>query len=330
MKQGKLDKERSGLLGLFGIVILFCLAMSIVQFIATKRAAPDTSMRIAATLVSWGLKTDGLSLGVSADEIDRNVALLLSPDSEERVQAADWLASRGVRESGQQIATAMADEGTLRPCQLAHSLGRLGDEQWIGTLLAAAKQPDNMDLKACAKLALCELASPSSVDALIDLCRSDSSRKMTLEALGRISHPSALEFLRSVASSPRDDIERDITLRAIERIELMQQADPIPLLIERVQIFGQGDHFETWAVRTLARLHDARAIPILQHALHSLQISGDERIVVAAGLLAHGEAGTAALQQIVDSQPQSNVGRTALAALQLIDTVGDVPTFVSR
>jgi len=82
--------------------------MTIGQFVATKRAAPDTSVRIAATLVSWGLTTDGLSVEVRADEIDRHVALLRNPDGEERVRAADWLASRGVRDAGPHIAAAMA------------------------------------------------------------------------------------------------------------------------------------------------------------------------------------------------------------------------------
>lgn len=330
MNQKRPDKQRNGLWGLFGLVVAFSLAMSLGQFIATKRAAPDTSIRIAATLVSWGLTTDGLSVGVSADEIDRHVASLRSRDGEERVRAADWLASRGVRDAGPQIAAAMADAGTWRPCQLAHSLGQLGDEQWVGTLVAAAKQPRNLDLQACATLALCEIASPSSVDALIDLCRLDSSRSMALEALGRIGDLSALEFLRSVATSPRDETERKVARRAVERIELMQRADPVPLLVARLETLGRGGRLETWAVRALARLHDARAIPALLDALRHPQISTNERIVAAAGLLAHGEAGAAALQQIVDNQPQSNVGRTAMAALRLIDTMGDAPTLASR
>ncbi len=304
--------------------------MSLGQFIATKRAAPDTSVRIAATLVSWGLTTDGLSVGVSAEEIDRHVALLRSPDGEERVRAADWLASRGVRDAGPQIAAAMADARTLRPCQLAHSLGQLGDEQWVGTLVAAAKQPRSLDLRACATLALSEIASPSSVDALIDLGRLDSSRRMALEALGRIGDPSALEFLRSVATSPRNEAEGKIARRAVERIELMQRADPVPLLVARLKTSGRGGRLETWAVRGLARLHDARAVPALLDALRRPQISRNERIVVAAGLLAHGEAGTAALQQVVDNQPQSKVGRTAMAALRLIGTMGYAPTLARR
>ncbi len=88
LNQERPDKQRSGLWGLFGLVAAFSLAMSLGQFIVTKRAAPATSVRIAATLVSWGLTTDGLSVGVRAEEIDRNVALLRSPDGEERVRAA--------------------------------------------------------------------------------------------------------------------------------------------------------------------------------------------------------------------------------------------------
>ncbi len=330
MNQKRPDKQRNGLWGLFGLVAAFCLAMSLGQFIAAKRAAPDTSVRIAAMLVSWGLTTDGLSVGVSAEEIDQHIALLRSRDGEERVRAADWLASRGVRDAGPQIAAAMADAATLRPCQLAHSLGQLGDERWVGTLVAAAKQPRSLDLRACATLALSEIASPSSVDALIDLCRLDSSRSMALEALGRIGDPSALEFLRSVATSPRDETELDIARRAIERIELMRRDDPIPLLVARLETSGRGGRLEVWAVRALARLHDARAIPALLDALRRPQISRNERIVAAAGLLAHGEAGAAALQQVVDNQPQSKVGRTAMAALRLIDTMGYAPTLASR
>ncbi len=330
MNQKRPDKQRNGLWGLFGLLAAFSLAMSLGQFIATKRAAPDTSVRIAATLVAWGLTTDGLSFGVSADEIDRHVALLRSPDGEKRVRAADWLASRGVRDAGPQLAAAMADAGTLRPCQLAHSSGQLGDERWVGTLVAAAKQPRNLDLRACATLALCEMALPSSVDALIDLGRSDSSRSMALEALGRIGDPSALEFLRSVATSPRDETEGKIARRAVERTELMQRADPVPLLVARLETFNRRGRLETWAVRALARLHDARAIPTLLDALRHPKISRNERIVVAAGLLAHGEAGSAALQQVVDNQPRSKVGRTAMAALRLIDTMGYAPTLASR
>ena len=330
MNQKRPDKQRNGLWGLFGLVAAFSLAMTFGQFIATKRAAPDTSVRIAATLVSWGLTTDGLSVGVSADEIDRHVGLLRSPDGEKRVRAADWLATRGVRDAGPHIAAAMADAGTLRPCQLAHSLGQLGDERWVGTLVAAAKQPRSLDLRACATLALSEIASPSSVDALIVLGRSDSSRSMALEALGRIGDPSALEFLRSVATSPRNEAEGKIARRAVERTEVMQRADPVPLLVARLETFNRGGRLETWAVRALARLHDARAIPALLDALRHPQISRHERIAVAAGLLAHGEAGTAALQQVVDNQPRSKVGRTAMAALRLIDTIGYAPTLASR
>lgn len=108
MNRKRPDKQRSGLGGLFGLVAVLSMAMTIGQFIATNRAAPDTSVRIAATLVSWGLTTNSLSVGVRADEIDRHVALIRNPDGEERVQAADWLASRGVRDAGPHIAAAMA------------------------------------------------------------------------------------------------------------------------------------------------------------------------------------------------------------------------------
>ena len=108
MPQKRPNRHRSGLWGLFGLVAAFSLAMTLSQFIATKRAAPDTSVRRVGTLVSWGLTTDGLSVEVRADEIDRHVALIRNPDGEERVRAADWLASPGVRDACPHIAAAMA------------------------------------------------------------------------------------------------------------------------------------------------------------------------------------------------------------------------------
>ncbi|MCH7545761.1 MAG: HEAT repeat domain-containing protein, partial [Planctomycetes bacterium] len=316
--------------GLCGLIAAFTLVMILGQVIATRRAAPATSVRIAATLVSWGLTIDGLSIPVSTDEIDRHIAQLESPDGEVRVRAANWLASRGVREAGPHIAAAMVDEGTLRPCQLAHSLGHLGDDQWTGLLVAAAKQTRNLDLGACATIALCEIASPSSVDAMLELCKAGESRWTTLEALGRIGDPSALEFLQSVADSPRDKAERELAQLAIERIELMQSSDPVPDLVARVRKVHAGARFDSWAVRAIAKLHDARGVPALQEALDRPQVTRDDRILLAAGLLALGQEGTDSLREIVVTQPQSRAGLTALAALSLIEPTKDTQTIVSR
>ena len=323
-------EQPGALRGLCGLIAAFTLVMILGQVIATRRAAPATSVRIAATLVSWGLPIDGLSVPVSTNEIDRHVARLKSPDGEERVRAANWLASRGVREAGPHIAAAMADAGTLRPCQLAHSLGRLGDDQWTGLLVAAAKQTRNLDLGACATIALCEIASPSSVDALIDLCRAGEMRWTTLEALGRIGDPSALDFLQSVAASPRNETEQRVALLAIERIELMQRADPIPNLVAVVRKVHAQSRLDSWAVQAIAKQHDARGVPVLQETLRHKQRTREERILLAAGLLALGEEGTDALREIVDTQPQSRAGRTALAALSMIETTEGVQTLASR
>lgn len=330
MKVNQSIEQPGALRGLCGLIAAFALVMILGQEIATRRAAPATNVRIAATLVSWGLAIDGLSVPVSTDEIDRHIAQLKSPDGEERVRAANWLASRGVREAGPNIAAAMADAGTLRPCQLAHSLGRLGDDQWTGMLVVAAKQTRNLDLGACATIALCEIAAPSSVDALIDLCQAGSSRWTTLEALGRIGDPSALGFLQSVAASPRDEAERKVALLAIERIELMQSSDLVPDLVARVRKAHAGARLDSWAVRAIAKREDVRGVPALQEALSRPQVASDDRILLAAGLLALGEEGLTALREIVDAQPQSRAGLTALAALSLVETTKDAHTIARR
>ena len=101
------------------LFVLPMLVIGLIQYAAGRRRAPDECQRIAATLVSWGVRIDGLSIPLSQEKINQQVELLGSNISEVWVQAADWLASRGLRDAGVNIAFAMNEPGTLRPCQLA-------------------------------------------------------------------------------------------------------------------------------------------------------------------------------------------------------------------
>jgi HEAT repeat protein len=115
----------------------------------------------------------------------------------------------------------MRDPATLRPCQLAKSLGELGDARYVSLLAAAATQTENADLRVCATIALGDLASSTALSALVDAYQRELVTTTALSSIGLIGDPSALPFLRSVAASPRNDSERRSALLAIRRIEIL-------------------------------------------------------------------------------------------------------------
>ena len=293
--------------------------IGLLQYAGASR--PDEPQRIAATLASWGLTLEGLSIPVSREQVDRQIGMLRSDISEDRVQAADWLAARGVRAAGAAIASAMVDPGTLRSCQLAHALGFLGDKRWAGLLVNATKHPTNLDLRVCATIALGKLQSPDTVDALIDVYKGGAAPTAALDALGKISHPAALDLLRSVVEQPRNDVERRSALRAIERIQIMQEPDVAMVLMQQIRTAASRGVVDKWAVRKLALLRDISAVPVLCESLITVANDGsDGRVVLAAALLAHGDPGIKSLRILANQADRlASCTATALAALTLVD-----------
>ncbi len=293
-------RYRRGSRGIVLILAGYVLVVGLAQVIASRRAAPDTQQQIAATLVRWGLSVEGLELPVSSAQVDRRIADLRSPHGEVRVQAAAWLASHGVRDSGGNIAAAMDDPLTRRPCQLAKSLGELGDEYWTGTLVAAVQQRANTDLRVCATLALGDLQSRQAIEALIEAHRSGIMGTTALNALSRIADPTTLAFFKEVAAESSRAAERDIARTAIERIALLQQPDPVASLIQRLDEHVSADRMEQWTVRRLAERPDIRSVRLLQHALERSE-EHQHQSWLAAALLAHGHVGRAALTNLTES-----------------------------
>lgn len=307
-----------------GFLLVLILGLSAVhdamQITGRLSLRPDIEQQIAATLVSWGHSLDGMRLPVEMAEVDARVAQLRSTVSEERVQAADWLASRGVRSSGIYIAAAMNDSGTFRPCQLAKSLGSLGDDRWTGDLIEATQQRSNTDLQVCATLALGELQSRQAISALVEVYRNGPAATFALKAMGRIADPASHEFLQHVMASPRNEMERIIAADAIERIQLLQQPDPVAALIGRLQQQVSAGRFDRWSVRRLATFGDDRATPALGEALAGVG-NRDERVCIAAALLAHGKEGRRMLRQwsaaTLPARVSGSVSSVAQAALNL-------------
>jgi len=310
---------RRRLVGVLVLLVLPVFLLGTIHYIRARMAAPDLRQQVVAKLASWGLSLDGVKAPVSEAAVEQRLADLRSPVGEVRVQAARWLAARGLRETGPSIAAAMDDPGTRRPCQLAKSLGELGDSRWTGRLVQATQHPSNVDLRVCATIALEQLESPQAVEGLIAGYRRDVSPKTALQALGKIGHPAALPMLRDVVQHPRDAIEARLAKQAIERIELMQRDDPIPGLIERIKTATAG-FVNPWAVRQLAERGDERAVSALRDALEHLGRAGStsDRVTLAAALLAHGEPGRTALRSL--ARAESKAARISRVTLSITDS----------
>jgi len=312
--------RRAPATGRMRLPLILLLALGAVQMgwrhLQSSADAPTRSQRIYAMLVEWGAETSGLSPPVSQAEIDQRTAQLWTQDSETRVLAAQWLADRGVRRAGDQIAAAMRDPGTLRPCQLAHSLGHLGDERWVDELVAAAGQTRNTDLRVCATMGLRSLASDRAGEALLELARSGEAPTTAIEALGIIGDADALPLLRDVARSDAGALRRAAAETAIRRIEIFNSADPIPALLDHLDESLRRGRADEWALRTLARRGDARAAEHLAFLLRQAENPAPDSERRAAALLALGESGRQALVEIAatDSRRHS-VAREALSLL---------------
>lgn len=298
------------------VLLVFCAGQTVLQIARSRAAAPSSAERIYAMLVEWGVEVSGLVPPVDQAEVDRRIERLWSDDGEVRVLAACWLAARGLRDTGDQIAASMTDSGTRRPCQLAHSLGKLGDDQWIDELLVAATQPSNADLRACAAIALTDIASKRAVDALLEITREDPTRTFAVRALGEIGDPRAIDHLRWLEARASTAGQRLTAENALERVETLAQPDPIPALLQRVQQSATRRSIDEWALRHVARYADPRGIEPLSRLFVEPSRTRRTRELLAAVLLAHGDDGRVALANAADL-PAFDGREIALVALSL-------------
>lgn len=304
---------------LMGAVVAVMLLVQMPRVVQRWREAPDGRQRIAALLVSWGCRPPGLTLPVEEAQVRRRVESLGSPDGEERVRAARWLAEHGVREAAPEIAAAMWDPGTVRPCQLAHSLGGLGDAQAVEDLLGAANQAGNTDLRVCALFALRDLACEDAVEGLLALCDDPFTANLAVEALGEVADRRALARLGRLLRESDDAALRRAAMIAVERIEVVSGDDPAPGLLRRVEGGAARGEVDAWAVRRLARARDERAVGPLAAVMVEKRLGGRECELLAAALLAHGATGAEALRRIAGGQGETEARRSAQRALGLIE-----------
>ncbi len=308
-----------------GAMVVVMVLVQMPRMVQGWREAPDARQRIAAHLVSWGCRPPGLLLPVDNAEVQRRIDALRSPDGEERVRAASWLADHGVRDSAPEIVAAMWSPGTGRPCQLAHSLGGLGYAEAVDDLLDAANQTSNTDLRVCALMGLSHLASDTAVEGLLALCDDPFTARLAVEGLGEIADERALPRLHRIISESDIRSLRRAAILAVERIDLVTADDPTPGLARRVLDAAARGQIDAWAIRWLARVRDDRAVASLEIAIGEPRLGRSDCEVLAAALLAFGAEGREALSRVAAAHPTENVRKSASNALSLFGSFATAP-----
>lgn len=282
----------------------------VVHAVRARLDAPSPHVQLRAVLSAWGFHELADAVRLEPGEVERHLDQLRDRHGEVRVEAARWLASRGVREAVPNLLSAMADPETLRPCQIAHALGTLGDDRAVPALAEASLQTENADLAVCATIALGEIGSGDAAGPLAQAARTGPARTHALEALGRIAAEDAVPVLRQAATSAATVGTREIARTALARLDAEARSDPLPGLVALVVDPASDDDIR-WAVRRLARLGDPRAVP----ALAMRAFEGRAHPETVAALLVLGPEGRAALRRLAVTE--SKATRLARAALDL-------------
>ena len=285
-------------------------------FLNIKKNTTD-AQTIYAQLVTWGICVDHLSPDVPQSQIDQQIALLSHHHSETSVAAAHWLAARGVKQATAEIATAIQDKKTFRPCQLAHALGELGDTTHNQLLMTLASQTKNKDLSVCATMALGTICAPETTPHLIARYEKSNTSLSILTAICNIASPTAIPFLTDLVNTTQSQLQKQIAKEGILRINILTNKNPIKQLIAHLTTQANADaNLSTWHIRQLAIKPSEAGATSLYQLLNDGKHRREVAIALTAALLAHGNMGVRLLNTV--SQTPNNQHQTlAQAALSL-------------
>lgn len=295
------------------LLLMLCIKSS---YQNGQKKATD-AQTIYAQLVAWGIDVDHLAIDVPQYQIDRQIKLLGHVDSETRVAAAHWLAARGVKEATAEIATAMQDQDTFRPCQLAHALGNLGDTTYNPLLMTLASQTKNKDLSVCATMALGSICAPETTNHLITIYKQSNTSFSILTAICNIASPTATPFLTDLLNTTQLQLHKQVSNEGLARINILTNKNPHTKLIAHLTTQNNIDNkLSIWHIKQLALRPSEQGATCLYDLLNNTKHHNEVAIALSAALIAHGDSGIGLLKTL--SQSTNKQSQTfAEAALSL-------------
>lgn len=292
---------RAGTLLLVGGGVLVALG-----FVSGRQAAFERAF-LKQVAAFDGSASAGETLSAEAREKLQTVLRQGRPEA--RVEAAYELARWRDRASvGELVATMRDGSGVRRPCQIAHSLGRIGDPAALPALQEALDHPDNTDLRACAALAIGEIGDPSTLAFLLDRITdpelSEGSQASALIAVWDIASPAVIPDLRRIAAThPRNDL-REMAAAAARALDSLTAAAPTEALLE--ELVGDRPWVRSgWILRQIERTWsvDGSATALNTFLRSRPELNRTETVWLTA-LLQHHRAWEAKTLRILAGSPQ--------------------------
>ncbi|MBI4023879.1 MAG: HEAT repeat domain-containing protein [Verrucomicrobia bacterium] len=269
----------------------------------------------------WALQQGGPA-AVVLSESKRAVlwGKLSSPLPAERWEAARELARWRDKISVPALRRALRDDdGTIRTCQIAIALGRIGDPSAIPALAQAIEHPSNLDLRICAAHALGEIGDSSVAPILVRRANDASLREddqgSAILALGEIGAADALPILHAIAEdAQRWTAIRDLARSAIQQTEIVQADNPIPLLLEQIRRH-RGWIADEWTYRKLHEYWNAEAAHGLNAILREHPEPNQGLLIRCGALLTHHRAWEPEILQALDAPSAPKAARWLAAAV---------------
>jgi len=264
---------------------------------------------------------------LSAEARAKLQTVLREGTPEARVDAARELARWRDRASVGELVAAMRDgSGVRRPCQIAHSLGRIGDPAALPALQEALDHPNNADLRACAAIAIGRIGDASTLAFLLDRITdpelSEGAQASALIAVWDIASPSAIPDLRRIATThPRDDL-REMAAAGARALGCLNAAAPTEALLEEL-VRNRPWVRSGWILRQIERTWSAEdSAAALNAFLRSRPELNRTEILWLTGLLQHHRAWEdETLRKLADSRRKIERWAAEIARSALPDSI---------
>jgi len=251
--------------------VLVDLAPVSLPALAELAADPDREVRL---WVAWVLGRAPLP-----ESVEPLAALTRDPDAEVRRMAVTALAGLGVPGRTRHLAAVLRDSDAAARREAVTALGETGDPAAVGPTCTALADAD-AGVRRAAAAALGRLRDPRAVAALLSAAAAnydEAFQAATIEALGAIGDPAALEPLCRVLREGQDSVA-ELAAAAVARLGAAA-VGPLCDLLPGLRGFGN-------APRAVIRDREADGLTRRgQLVLRALMRLGREAVPALAGVL---------------------------------------------
>ena len=254
------------------------------------------------------------------EPIEAGIMAVLAGDEDANVREAAALALAPCSLNAVPVLVgALSDPVAAVREQAARSLGRLEARDAVAALAGALEKDDNVDVRACAAIALGEIGGDAVLAHLIaGACDSSQIvRKHAAYALGETRHEQALSYLAAMLKDAYAEV-REWAARALDSITGLGEVRDPKILMPLCEALHDNDtRVRECLIGALGNLQDKRAMPLLVKALE--EDEGEIRAAAVKAIASIDRMG--GLEHLVNALGDKDVDvrRSAAAELEFIE-----------